>query len=189
LVAAAQSGVPEPGAATMAAQAQALFQAGVAVVVPDGPRSSLHASRHVLLVATDGCPGGAAGMKPDLTAPATARAATPSGPTAQAPVAEVEGSAVAAARVAGAAARMLQARPELPLAAVYDLLRDTASGDGACGGSLDVEAAVAAATAWQDPAAGGPEGSRESPAGQAAALLLLPFAAWAADRRRSRQRS
>jgi MYXO-CTERM domain-containing protein len=183
----ADAGLTDAGVETLRAEAEALFDAGIAVIVPDGPRTALHEDLHVLLVAAAGaCASGSreAG-KPDLAARESGTVASPStGPADPAPTTSASGTHVAAARVAGAASRMFVARPDLPVAAVYDLLRDTAddlgdAGPDGCGfGEVNPEAAVQAAASWSDPAdIPQPEGhDTPAPAGLVFAAVAVAFA-------------
>ncbi len=160
----AAAGISDEGASTMAAQAQALWEAGVAVVVPvAGTLSPLHTSRHVLTVGPSESCGASADQadlppKPDLVAPSQGiEVATPGTGPLPGATGTASGTPYAAAQVAGTAALMWQARPDLPIQALYDLLRATAAGDANDGfdactgfGGLDTEAAVAAAVSWED---------------------------------------
>ncbi|MCA1819585.1 MAG: S8 family serine peptidase [Halobacteriales archaeon] len=154
------------GAESLATQAEGLWKAGVLVVVPAGGTSRLHASPYVLTVAGSEGPCGkvdatpTAPSKPDLSAQAkdvtvAQTRTTPPGPAAG--TVTVAGTPYAAARVAGAAALAWQARPDLSIAALAAILRDTAkdlgdAGPDGCGfGAVDPAAAVQAALAWTDP--------------------------------------
>lgn len=145
-----------PGAASVTAQAQALWEQGVLVVVPAGGASALHASPYVVTVAGAGqCqPLTSATVKPDLSAPASATVASARMSPADSPgeTRTATGAPYAAAHVAAAAATAWAARSDLPVAALAAILRDTAQVDPDGCATLDVEAVVQAATAWQDPA-------------------------------------
>ncbi len=180
--------------ATLAAQAHGLWADGVLVVVPaaTGAQSALHSSPYVLTVGDKdaGCGPGvppASVLKPDLSAQARGvRVATPGNAVAPRGMTTApDTTRVAAAAVAGAAARMWQARPDLPVDAMQAILRDTAQPAGAAGpdvctgfGALDVEAAVAAAEAWSSPVPPGTGGAVDTPApvAPAGAVLLLLLA-------------
>lgn len=188
----AAGGVSEDGAQTLAAQANGLWDQGVLVIVPTGPGpNALTAAAHVLTIAgRESCPSlQSAVLKPDLVAPSqglqAAQAATlvvPGGTT------QVSGTAYAAAQVAGAAALLLQARPDLPVDALAAFLRDSAKDlgepgpDGCTGaGDLDVDTALGWLANWHDPL--GLPSSRSTP-GTAVGLLFLGLAAAAVVRRR-----
>jgi subtilisin family serine protease len=160
----ASRGVSATGAQTLAEQAEGLRDAGVLVIVPTAASlSRLHLDETVLTVGGSNCSpsnGGSADQarKPDLVAQHTnVRAASPAGLTGTGGTTTVSGTAYAAAKVAGTAALMLDARNGLPADATAALLRDTADdADGpnpdACGfGLLSTGAAVAGAEAWVDP--------------------------------------
>ncbi len=179
------------GAATLAAQAHDLWSAGVLVIVPAGGTSVLHASPYVLTVGDKDaqCDGGApavAVLKPDLSALTHGvPVAVPGTPAAPGPSGQADGTALAAAAVAGAAARMWQARSDLPVAALAAILRDTAADmaapgpDGCTGfGALGVDAAVAAAQAWSNPITpgGAPSAATPGPIAPLVALVLLGVA-------------
>ncbi|MES2153865.1 MAG: S8 family serine peptidase [bacterium] len=178
------------GAATLAAQAHDLWDAGVLVIVPAGSHSPLHDSPYVVTVGDRDatCAAGvpAAGvLKPDLAAAArNVKVATPGTPTGG--QGQASGTAFASASVAGAAALMWQARPGLPVAALAAIMRDTAADKAAAGpdgctgfGALDAEAAVVAAKAWSDPVPPGTPSAAKSPMpiGPLVALVLLALAA------------
>ncbi|HLF16960.1 MAG TPA: S8 family serine peptidase [Candidatus Thermoplasmatota archaeon] len=167
----ASAGLSDQGAATLAAQAESLFSEGVAVVVPAAPSpSALHQSPFVLVVGEteEPCPAPSEANgppKPDLVAPGEGlTVATPGIGPLPGGTGTASGAPYAAAQVAGAAALMLEARPDLPLAPLYDLLRDSATDFGDPGfdactgfGELDVEAAVEGARAWSDPLGDAPD--------------------------------
>jgi len=154
-----------------------------------GPRTALHKSPYVLTVGGNAapCPGAlpaAAVLKPDLWAPSdNVKAAKPGNPLMPGTVGTASGTAMAAAAVAGAAARMWQTHPALPVDALQAILRDTAAGaaapDSCIGfGALDATAATLAAEHWTDPVPPGTPASANSPAPVAAvvAVLLLGLA-------------
>lgn len=159
----AAAGVTPEGARTLSAQAERLWDEGVAVVVPvQGEWSALHESRQVLTVGADSeCPTDAqVGLKPDLVADGGAEVAVPGVAGQDGGTTRSEGAHVAAARVAGVLALMVEARPDLPVDAQFQILRAAAADQGPEGpdlcsgfGLLDAEAAVAAAEAWEDPVA------------------------------------
>jgi subtilisin family serine protease len=194
LVTVAARNLSAAAAQTLAAQAQRLWAAGVAVVVPAGNRTPLTDSPYVLTIGDDAATCSAAPLssaalvKPDLSAPArNVKVAAPTSPTANAPTATRSGTEMGAAAVAGAMADAWQARSDLPVAALYAILRDTskatlgsggADGDPSCMGlrTLDVAGAVAAARSWSDPArpaAGTTSASPGLPLLAAAAVLLV----------------
>lgn len=189
----AQGGLSDDGAQTLTAQASGLWEQGVLVVVPTGPGPNvLTAAPHVLTVAgRESCPSlQSAVLKPDLVAASqnleAAQATTlvvPGGTT------QVAGTAYAAAQVAGAAALLLQARPDLPVDALASFLRDSAidlgePGPDACtgAGDLDADTALAWLANWHDPL--GMQASRSTPA-TPLAFLLAGLAVAAVVRRRA----
>lgn len=160
----AQDGLSADGAQTLAAQANGLWEQGVLVIAPAGPSpNALTAASHVLTVAgREGCPNlQSTVLKPDLVAASqdlqAAQATTlavPGGTT------QVSGTAYAAAQVAGAAALLLETRPDLPVDALAAFLRDAATdlgepGPDACTGfgDLDADTALAWLATWHDPLA------------------------------------
>ena len=160
----ASRGVSATGAQTLAEQAQGLRDAGVLVIVPTAASlSRLHLDENVVTVGGTNCsPSNLGGpdqaLKPDLVAEHTnLQAATPAGLTGTGGTGRVSGTAYAAAKVAGTAALMLDARDGLPVDATAALLRDTTAeaggpGPDACGfGQLTTSGAVAGAEAWSDP--------------------------------------
>jgi len=164
----ASRGVSAAGAQTLSEQAQGLRDKGILVIVPSAPRlSELHGDGAVVTVAGTDCPPGAQQgsadrpRKPDLVAEHSnvraAQAASASNP-AGGGTGTFSGSAYAAAKVAGTAALMLDARAGLPVDASAAILRGTAADVGdpgvdACNGFglLTPTAAWAAAEAWSDP--------------------------------------
>lgn len=167
------------GAGTLAAQAASLREEGIPVVVPGAQASSaLHESRSVFTVVMDASCGSpeAPASKPDLAAPGDGievavpgNAAQPGGTT------RASGPHLAAAHAAGALSRMLDARPDLPVDAAFAILRDTATdtdpaGPDSCTGAgvIDIDAAVAAAEAWSDPAVAPTPQTEDTP-------MPLPF--------------
>jgi subtilisin family serine protease len=197
----ASRGVSAAGAQTLAEQAQGLRDAGVLVIVPSaGSLSALHGDPSVLTVAGTDCPAGAQqgsadrARKPDLVAEHTnvrgAQAMTLSNPQGGG-TGTFTGTAYAAAKVAGAAALMLDARDGLPVDATAAILRDTAADVGAPGvdscngfGLLTPTAAVAGAEAWADPLLEYP--TKPTPAfGIPAVLAVLALAVGLASRRRA----
>jgi hypothetical protein len=186
-----------PGAASLAAQAKALWDVGVLVVVPAGGNSTLHLSPYVVTVGgmetTGNCalPASTQVLKPDLSAKSrgvtVANPSNPAQPTAPATT-QRDGTPYAAAQVANAAARAWTERPDLPVAALAGILRATAmdaapGGPDACTGYgvLDAESVVKAAREWQDPLPKEPL-SRSSPAAFVGVVLVL--AALALSRRK-----
>lgn len=189
----AQDGVSDAGGRTLAEQARGLRDAGVLVVVPTGPSANpLAASAAVVTVAgLEGCPAALGpAFKPDLAArSAGLRVATPGNGVSPGTTGTRDGTALAAAQVAGAAALLFAANADLPVDAAAAFLRDAAADRGDAGpdacsgfGELDAEAAVAWASTWHDPLAQEP--SRGSPgAGLLALAGGLALAAWAGRRR------
>lgn len=188
----AQAGVSNDGGRTLALQAQGLWDAGVLVIVPtSGSANPLSNSPYIVTVAgSEVCPQpmGPA-FKPDLVAPSQGlQAATPTDGVNPGATATVSGTAYAAAQVAGAAALLLEANPDLPVDALASYLRDAAKDLGEAGpdscagfGELDVATALAWAEMWSDPLAS--SGGRSTP-GLALPLILagLAVAAWAGRR-------
>lgn len=188
----AQDGLSADGASTLAAQANGLWEQGVLVIVPSGPGpNALTAAPHVLTIAgREACPSlQSAVLKPDLVAASqglnAAQATTlvvPGGTT------QVSGTAHAAAQVAGAAALLLEVRPDLPVDALASFLRDAATDLGDPGpdvctghGELDAVTALAWLETWHDPL--DMPTSRSAPA-IPAALVLAGLAVAAVVRRR-----
>ncbi len=187
--------ISETGASTLAAQAKALWEQGVLLVVPAGGSSALHVSPYVLTVADQAATcgsssPGSATIKPDMAAPARdVQAAVPGNPAAPGGAASASGTHLAAAAVAGTAAVMWQERPDLPVDAVAAILRDTASRatspDTCTGfGALDGAAAVAAAKAWTDPVPPGTTGPATTPGPLLPVLAVALVALVAVLRRR-----
>jgi subtilisin family serine protease len=191
----AEAGTSAAGTQTLVAQAEALFQAGVAVVVPAAAMlGPLHESRYVLTVAcTSGCPsgsgmGGGEVRKPDLAAAGQGITVALPGPGSTTGTAT--GTSLAAAEVAGVLHLILQQRPEIPVDAVYAILRGTAgpASPETGWGTLDAEAALAAAAAWTDPVPNQPDRTkdRDTPMPLAMVILALLVAGSAATRTRTR---
>jgi len=188
----AAAGLTADGAQTLAAQAEALWDLGVAVVVPAAPSySALHGSRYVLTVdAASECVDAAPSVKPDIVAPGTdVEVAVPGDPVQPGGTATASGTHLAAARAAGALVLMLDVRDDLPLDAAFAILRDTAGdadpdGPDSCAGfgELDVEGAVAAARAWSEPF--GPTTTTGNDAPVPLVVPLLALGAAVALRRR-----
>jgi subtilisin family serine protease len=196
----ASRGVSAAGAQTLAEQAQGLRDAGVLVIVPSAATSSaLHGDASVVTVAGTDCPAGAQqaaadrARKPDLVAEhanvRAAQAASTTNPSGGG-TATFTGTAFAAAKVAGAAALMFDARDGLPVDATAALLRDTAADVGTPGidqcngfGLLVPTAAVAGAEAWSDPLLKYPTKPTPGPAALGA-LLAIGLGAVLASRRR-----
>ncbi|MEA3189506.1 MAG: Subtilase family [Thermoplasmata archaeon] len=182
----------ENGAATLAQQARGLWDAGVLPIVPAGAGGPLASSPFVFVVgdqaASCGAPATspAALLKPDAAGPARNRTvATPGDALGQGRGQSVrDGAELAAATVAGVAAQMWEARPDLPLPALAAILRSTAADAGPAGpdgctgfGAVQAGAAVAAAKAWTDPVPPGtPLGKTSPAAGVLVALALLAVA-------------
>ncbi len=189
----AQQGLSPTGAATIAEQARGLWDAGIVVVVPNGPAANaLSDSPYVLTIAgIETCPVATQSpyLKPDAVGKSQGvRAAAPG--TAAQPGGEVtvSGTAYAAAFAAGVAALMQEARDDLPIDARHAIIRSTAldqgdAGPDACSGfgAVDGVAAPAAAAAWEDPFAGRP--SQGSPG--LGVLSLIAVCAVLALRRRT----
>lgn len=190
----AQGGVSDAGGRTLAQQARGLWDAGVLVIVPTGPSANpLSTAPHILTVAgSEACPGpmGPA-FKPDLAAKSRdLPAAQPGDGVNPGGTASVSGTAYAAAQVAGAAALLFDAHPDLPVDAVASYLRDAAqevpgtdAGPDACSGfgALNTQVALEWAAMWTDPV--GSEGGRSTP-GLALPVILvgLAAAAWVGRR-------
>lgn len=185
---------------TLREQARGLAEAGVVVVIPAGPfYTALHNSPHVVTVAgvDGGSPQDAAApetlAKPDLSAQSVGMAVAVPGQTGGGSTTDGRtGTELAAAQVAAVAARMLEARPALPVTALKAILHDAtadvepAGFDARTGfGALEADAAVAAATAWEDPIPLDAEeiDARDTPVPILAAVLALLVVALAARRR------
>ncbi len=194
LVSVAARSLSEVGAATLAEQARGLHARGVAVVVPVAPEwSALHASPYVLTVGglVKGQPAGAPGpeglAKPDLVAaPDDLRVAIAGGPAgAGRGIGADSGNHLAAALVAGTLATLWDMRPDLPLGAALDILRDTAVDladpgfDRQSGfGELNPPLAQQRADEWSNPLALGGRGERAPGLGILAGVLVLGAVAW-----------
>ena len=190
----AQAGVSDSGGRTLAQQARGLWDAGVLVIVPTGPTANpLSTAPHILTVAgREACPAPMGpSFKPDLVAQSQdVDAAQPAEGVTPAGTATVSGTAYAAAQVAGAAALLFDAYPELPVDAVASYLRDAAAevsgsdpGPDACTGfgELNAELALQWAAMWSDPVAS--SGGRSTPGlTLPIALAGLAAAAWAGRR-------
>ncbi len=194
LVSVAARSLSEVGAATLAEQARGLHVRGVAVVVPVAPSwSALHASPYVLTVGglVKGQPAGTPGpdglAKPDLVAASDdLRVAIAGGPGgAGRGFGADSGNHLAAALVAGALATLWDIRPDLPLGAALDILRDTAVDLAEPGfdhqsgfGELNTPLAQQWADEWSNPLATSGRGQQAPGLGVLVGVLVLGAVAW-----------